>query len=76
MNFKAYWDANRCKAFRSDLVQGQSAVSGNICLSSSFCVLRLEAGLLKDIFTSSNNEVYYFVLIFELAGVLQRNSSL
>lgn len=76
MNFKAYWDANRGKAFRSDLVQGQSAVSGNIRLSSSFCVLRLEAGLLKDTFTSSKNEVYYFVLIFELAGVLQRNSSL
>lgn len=69
MNFKAYWDANRCKAFHSDLVQGQSVVSGNICLSSSFCVLWLEGGLLKDTFTSSKNEVYYFVLIFELAGV-------
>lgn len=29
VNFKAYWDGYRCKAFCSDLVRGQGEVSGN-----------------------------------------------
>lgn len=57
------------QSFFSGLVLGQYVVSGNIRLSSSFCVLWLEGGFLKDAM-STENELYHFVLNYEPAGVL------